>query len=165
MEIRISGRTDKGLFLTIDDLDADLIEGHSICASGKIGRQYAVFRHGGKIHYVHVLIARRMGITGRVDHKNRNRLDCTRRNLRAASHGLNMSNVGLKSNNTTGLKGVVFHKQSGKYVARVLREHLGLFVDKYDAARAYDKRALELRGEFALTNAMLGLYPDQKEGT
>lgn len=49
----------------------------------------------------------------------------------------------------------------GKYQARVCFrgkiEYLGSYINKDDAARVYDARALELYGEFATTNASLGL--------
>lgn len=40
---------------------------------------------------------------------------------------------------------------------RGIRYYLGSFIDIRDAARAYDKKAVELNGEFALTNEKLGL--------
>jgi hypothetical protein len=39
------------------------------------------------------------------------------------------------------------------------KRHLGYYTSKYDGARAYGRSALELHGEFAMTNAMLGIIP------
>lgn len=56
-------------------------------------------------------------------------------------------------NNTSGVKGVHFHRQSGKWRA-VVRIHgknqnIGLFEDKDVAGRAYFVAAQKLFGEFA----------------
>lgn len=56
----------------------------------------------------------------------------------------------------TGYKGVSFHKASGKYRACIevnkKHIHLGLFVCKLEAAKAYNKAAKEHFGEFAKLN-------------
>ena len=87
-----------------------------------------------------------------VDHINGDKSDNRWLNLRIASNSQNHMNVGLQSNNTSGEKGVVFHKPSGKWVARVKVQgklhSLGCYDDK-DAAiivvRAARKR---LHGDF-----------------
>ena len=93
-----------------------------------------------------------------IDHRDRNKLNNRRSNLRIADHTHNNANIGLRSDNKTGLKGVSWNKLNKKYVAQIgyykNNMTLGLFVDKYDAARVYDKKALELYGEFAVINGV-----------
>lgn len=58
-------------------------------------------------------------------------------------------------------KGVYWIKQRKKWAAKICIDgkdyHLGYFNDEIDAAIAYDEKAIELFGEFACTNQMLGL--------
>jgi len=51
-------------------------------------------------------------------------------------------------------KGVYWCKDTSKWRARIGRNnrHLGRFIDQKDAARAYNKAALERFGEFARLN-------------
>lgn len=91
-----------------------------------------------------------------LDHKNRNGLDNRRENLRIASKSQNGCNRGPQRNNTSGFKGVTFHKKSGKWMARITIEgkthYLGLFLSKEGAAIAYDDAAKRYHGEFAWIN-------------
>ena len=91
-----------------------------------------------------------------VDHINRNPLDNRRCNLRICTHTENTRNSGLSSLNTSGFKGVYYVKEMNKYRAR-LRSigesiSLGYFSNPIDAAIAYDKKAIEIYGEYAFTN-------------
>jgi hypothetical protein len=101
------------------------------------------------------------------DHINRNKLDNRRNNLRVCSHAQNTRNRGLSPTNTSGFKGVTWCKDSSKWRAHIKlngkKLHLGLYKDSIDAAMAYDQAALELFGEFAKTNKMMGLFLTQKE--
>jgi hypothetical protein len=45
------------------------------------------------------------------------------------------------------------------------RVHVGLFVEKIDAAHAYDRKAIELYGEFAYTNFPKETYLKERSAT
>lgn len=96
-----------------------------------------------------------------VDHKDGNKLNNTRSNLRRCTKSQNMCNSVKYSTNKSGYKGVSLHKQSNKWQATIMKNqkkiYLGLFNDVIDAAKAYDSKSLELFGEFAKTNKDLGL--------
>lgn len=57
---------------------------------------------------------------GDLDHKNTIKNDNSFENLREATHTQNMQNTSLSKRNKTGVKGVSFHKASGKYQAEVM---------------------------------------------
>ncbi len=92
-----------------------------------------------------------------VDHVNGDGLDNRRNNLRQANHSLNMRNKRLYRNNTSGFKGVMRNRGKGKpWYAAIKKDgriyRLGNHLTPEDAARAYDKAALDLFGEFARLN-------------
>lgn len=90
------------------------------------------------------------------DHRNRNKLDNRRGNLRQATPLQNAVNQSLRKDNASGFKGVTWNKQVGKWKAQIRdtgrRLFLGYFHDATDAARAYDAKARDLFGEFAFLN-------------
>ena len=72
-----------------------------------------------------------------IDHIDRNKSNNRINNLRHASHQCNQRNVGLQQNNTSGIKGVSWHKQRDKWRAEIKvnykNYHLGLFTDFTEA--------------------------------
>ena len=90
------------------------------------------------------------------DHVDRDGLNNQRSNLRLATTSQNHMNRELRSDNTSGFKGVSWHKYNKKWRAligvngRVI--HLGYFDDMRVAARAYNQAALEHFGDFAVLN-------------
>lgn len=91
-----------------------------------------------------------------VDHINRNRLDNRRSNLRICTQFENARNVGPASHKK--YKGTI-KEIKGKSVgwhAKIRcggkQIYLGYFKDEESAARAYDKAASKLHGEFAYLN-------------
>jgi hypothetical protein len=100
-----------------------------------------------------------------VDHISRDRLDNRRCNIRPVTDAENIRNQGMSTRNTSGYKGVSLEKRSGKWLASVCytysgirtQKHLGPYTTKEEAARAYDAAAVQRFGQYACTNAMLGL--------
>lgn len=91
-----------------------------------------------------------------VDHINGNKLDNRKENLRLCSHMENIRYQKIHNRNTSGYKGVSWHKAGKKWHAKIAvnykQIHLGLFKIKEDAARAYNKAAIKYFGEFAKLN-------------
>jgi hypothetical protein len=91
-----------------------------------------------------------------VDHENHNKLDNTRTNLRVCTQQENMRNTGKRNGASSRFRGVSYSRRYGKWRARIWFEgkctDLGLFTDEVEAARAYDRKAVELFGEFARLN-------------
>jgi hypothetical protein len=90
------------------------------------------------------------------DHINGKPLDNRKENLRICTRAENGRNRGYPKNNTSGFKGVYWHKGGKKWCAQIAhnkkRIYIGCFKDKEEAARAYDAKAKELFGEFARLN-------------
>lgn len=93
-----------------------------------------------------------------VDHINGNPCDNRKSNLRLATLSQNQGNRVLNANNTSGYKGVRYHKLAKKFVARItikgVETYLGLHATAIDAARAYNEAALKHFGEFAKLNGV-----------
>ena len=90
-----------------------------------------------------------------VDHIDGNPMNNRKSNLRLCTCAQNLYNKPAQSNNTSGKKGV-FKLQEGRYRSSIgFHGHtiyLGTYDDIDEAAMAYDRKAIELFGEFARTN-------------
>lgn len=127
---------------------------------------YAIRYEKKKLIFMHRQIARPpAGMI--VDHKNRNRLDNTRDNLRICTHQENTQNAAKIQGAYSRFKGVSYRKERDKYFAQIRcnneQFYLGLFEKEVDAARAYDRRAIELFGEFARVNFPEEWPPDRRK--
>ncbi len=98
--------------------------------------------------YLHQAV---LGFPGKdIDHKNRNKLDCRKSNLRLTNKSENALNAGIRENNTTGYRGVSFYKRLGKFRAyhtfRQNVRHLGMFTTAKEAAICYNVTMLKTAG-------------------
>lgn len=93
-----------------------------------------------------------------VDHKNRNKLDLRKDNLRGTTYQVNNLNKGLQANNVSGHRGVCWHSGKKKWTAQIRANKkqiwLGDFTVKENAARAYNEAAILHFGEHAQLNIL-----------
>lgn len=91
-----------------------------------------------------------------VDHKDKNKLNCQKHNLRICTQSQNLGNTGLFRNNTSGYKGVSFYRRYNKWTAHINKNgkkfFIGYFKCPIAAAKAYDHEASVHFGEFAHLN-------------
>jgi hypothetical protein len=145
----------QGFVAKVDDEDFHWLDRFSWCANEfQPGFWYAT----SGLLIMHRLV---MGISTKtiwIDHKNRDTLDNQKFNLRIATPSQNQQNANIRTDNTTGYKGV--SRRYGDFMARISVEgkriYLGTFSNAEDAARAYDAAAVEHFGEFARVNFVDG---------
>lgn len=121
-------------------------------AGNKAGN-YLILSFKKKIYFAHVIAW--FYVTGAwpkhdIDHKNGRGFDNRWANLREATHQQNIFNGKLRTNNTTGFKGVA--RTPLKFRAYVCGKHVGVFDTAKEAALAYDREAVRMFGAFARTN-------------
>lgn len=109
-------------------------------------------RYKYKHHLLHRLILNAKP-GERVDHVNMNKLDNRKSNLRVCDDAKNSYNRKPLRNK---FKGVWFHKKNKKWIATIRQNYkgyyLGSFDNEVDAAKAYNKAAIERFGRFAYLN-------------
>lgn len=121
---------------------------------------YRQVRVSGALHMVHrILWALHHGENpaDEIDHVDGDPSNNAIANLRAATHGQNMQNAALRSDNRSGVKGVSWCRLSGKWKAQIHlnggNRHLGCFASLTDAKSARIAAEKEHFGEFARTAA------------
>lgn len=91
-----------------------------------------------------------------IDHINGDATDNHITNLRLVTRGQNQWNAGIRKDNTSGFKGVS-ETRSGAFSASISIngkvKYLGAFPTALEASEAYQRKALELRGEYVPTHA------------
>lgn len=158
--IRIEGAVayvtlSNGLEAVIDAEDAHFVEGWNWSARVTKWGVYAArtsYASGKKadVKMHRVILSAQDGDI--VDHKNGDRRDNRKTNLRIATAAQNAQNAARRNDNSSGFKGVSMHKTSGKWWAYInvagKRKSLGYYVKPEDAHSAYSKASAELHGEF-----------------
>jgi hypothetical protein len=122
------------------------------------GAKYYQVRLNGVAYYVHrVIYEMHFGETkSEIDHINRDKLDNRVENLREASRSQNICNNPARSDNKLGIKGVCFHKATGKYNAQIningKRKSLGFFKTIEEAKEKYLEYETLIHKDFAGSN-------------
>jgi len=142
----------QGKFAMVDAADYECL-GQYRWHAMKVGPNYYACRHGGgKTILMHRQIMQpSAGMV--VDHKNHNSLDNCRENLRICTQQQNVCNR-RPSPNESGFRGVRRHRKKWNAFikCRGITYRLGDFDDPAEAARARDRKAVELVGEYAWLN-------------
>ena len=145
-------------FAIVDDEDYEYLNQRKWCFDGR----YAV-RNSPRHHYKRTQISmHRFIMTApdnmQVDHKNLNRLDNRKANLRLCTPAQNSYNANKRSHNKSGYKGVSWVKSRQKYLAQIHIEgktkNLGRFVVLKEAVKVYNESAKKHYGEFARLNQL-----------
>jgi hypothetical protein len=141
-------------FVVVDPADYEELRKHKWCASSKRGGMVYAMRRDkkGRTVYMHRQIAgARKGST--VDHKNCRIWDNRRCNLRSCTSRQNQMNKGPHGG-SSGFVGV--YPRGDQWEAGITSRgkhyYLGRFDDPVAAAKARDRKAYELHGEFAYLN-------------
>lgn len=149
----------QGKVAVVDDEDYPLLAALKWSALKSKRTWYArtvVYLNGRAINLqMHRLILRTPR-GAQIDHTDHDGLNNCRHNLRSATPSQNCQNRRRRRDSTSGYKGVCLHKRIGKFQAYISQPgrilHLGYFLTPEEAALAYDAKARELFGEFALLN-------------
>jgi hypothetical protein len=91
-----------------------------------------------------------------IDHIDGNPLNNRIENLRLCPHSDNCKNSKISKRNTSGFKGVHFHRQSGRWRARIRCNgkhlHIGMFDTAEEAHEAYVRESVRLQGNYSIYN-------------
>lgn len=95
-----------------------------------------------------------------IDHKDNNGLNNLEENLRFCTVSQNMANSRLNTNGTSMYRGVLWNRNRNNWLARIKTNgkahYIGSFYSEIEAAKAYDRAAMRIFGEFARVN-----FPDE----
>ena len=150
----------QGLFALVDGEDYEELSKYKWCAN-KIGDiYYAVrLRWVSTNKYDTVMMHRQIlkaPANAIVDHRNHCGLDNRKQTIRLCTRSQNNQNQRPLRGGTSKYKGIYWSGYFKKWHCRINHNckniYIGYFESEVEAAKAYDKKAKELFGEFAYTN-------------
>ena len=150
----VIGYTQSGKEFYFDKEDFDLVSRYCWDIDNSTGYAKTIDRANktGKL-YLHRLV---MGCTKGdgiiIDHIDRNRIDCRKKNLRFVNDIQSAINKGIKSNNTSGKVGVSWSEDRNKWESYITvnkkRLHLGMFDDFEEAEKVRMEAEEKYFGEY-----------------
>jgi hypothetical protein len=133
-----------------------IVIGIGTTSTGIQNRRYiaiGIEKHVYRAHRLAWLYVHGRWPKGEIDHINGNGRDNRIVNLREATTSQNGFNRGLRSDNTSGYKGISWNKKSSQWLAHIGYRgkivHLGLFDTIEEAKTVRDEAARRLHGTFA----------------
>ncbi len=146
----------KGFYATIDLQDYERVSKYKWTAlqtewtvyarrtwRGPEGKQHSMYLH-------RFIMEAEKGVE--VDHRDGDGRNCTKANMRMATKANNAQNQKKKKSNTSGTKGVGFHKPTGKWQAYIgyerIQKHLGFYATKEEAIAVRRAAAHLLHADF-----------------
>lgn len=141
----------QGKFALVDDEDFERVNMFNwYYNTGYAMRCITVHSCKQQVQFLHKFV---MCTDEKLDHIDRNSLNCQKYNLRVCSHNQNMMNLSFRKGKIS--KGV-YQVKSLRWVAQIRVNkkaiYLGTFDSKIEAMDAYDDMAIHYFGEFAATN-------------
>lgn len=129
----------------VDEEDLNNLGMYSVHFSTK---GYVRISYKGKLEYLHRVI---MGLpAGLVDHKDRDKLNCKRGNLRIVSPEESSDNISSHFDSSSSSLGVYWVKERSKWCAQIMvkgqRKHLGYFETETKARDSYEFNRKIYRG-------------------
>lgn len=156
-KLRLSGKYGIGKFALVDNEFYSQLLKHTwrVSKQGYVVSEQRVA--GKKISLrLHRFIMNNALKTQDIDHSNHNKLDNRKVNLRICTRSQNQANRLKQQGTTSKYKGVSWHKRAKKWVARIKKHgvliYLGSFNSEKAASKEYNKFAKLLFQEFAHTN-------------
>lgn len=151
-KIKLSGKYGKGKFAIVDIEDYEKAKHYRWRTNNK---GYVIRGDSSPYKPLHYLIMGRPPTGKQIDHINHNPLDNRKINLRFCTPAENRWNCNPLEGKIPYL-GVSYHKNRKKWQVAIRGNgksiYLGIYDNPIEAARAYNKKALELYGEFANIN-------------
>lgn len=152
-KLPLYGKHGVGKFALVDDVD---YKKALLCPWFMMKKGYAIGTVEGKPTYLHRFIMNPPAGMD-VDHKNGDKLDNQRKNLRVCTRSQNNANI-VKPDK---YKGVHFDKSRQNFLAYIKlngkMHYLGRYQTAQEAATAYNERACKIFGEFAQPNKLTEL--------
>lgn len=158
----------QGKFALVDAEDYERLSEYSWCydVNGYAYRRKTTGYYESELISMHHEILEDIPTGMVVDHKNRNKLDNRKTNLRVTTQSNNSANSPPRKG-TSKYKGVHWSKEYKRWVAKIEKEgkyyHLGLFDCEENAAISYNQKAKELYGEYAYLNKTTRSYIDESK--
>lgn len=142
----------KGKNAVIDECSKDTVSRYIWHFDGKYAATNTVVNGKRKKIRMHrLLLDAPSGLD--IDHINGDRLDNRLTNLRVCTRSQNLRNQGLRSNNSSGYRGITYYKPYKKWAAQIYidgkNKRIGYFDDLASAVDAYNEDAKKYYKNFA----------------